>query len=211
LEPSEVNDNRRQFFFALSKMSASVLLATHWPQIAAAAHHAAEAAAAISPAFGFLSPGEAADVEAATARILPGGETPGAREANAAYFIDRALATFFADRAEAFRAGLQEFQGSFRAAHPGVASFARASSSEQIAFLTSVERSAFFDTLRTLTILGTLSSSRYGGNRQNAGWKLMGFEDQHVFNPPFGYYDRDYAGFEWPMGPPGPVGTAAQS
>jgi hypothetical protein len=24
----------------------------------------------------------------------------------------------------------------------------------------------------------------------------MGFEDQHVFNPPFGYYDRDYAGFE---------------
>ena len=23
----------------------------------------------------------------------------------------------------------------------------------------------------------------------------MGFEDQHVFEPPFGYYDRDYQGF----------------
>jgi hypothetical protein len=27
------------------------------------------------------------------------------------------------------------------------------------------------------------------------GWKLMGFEDQHIFTPPFGDYDRDYAGF----------------
>jgi hypothetical protein len=35
----------------------------------------------------------------------------------------------------------------------------------------------------------------YGGNRDAAGWKLIGFEDQHVFHPPFGYYDRDYPGF----------------
>jgi hypothetical protein len=27
------------------------------------------------------------------------------------------------------------------------------------------------------------------------GWKLIGFEDRHVFEPPFGYYDRDYPGF----------------
>ena len=24
---------------------------------------------------------------------------------------------------------------------------------------------------------------------------LLGFEDQHLFSPPFGYYDRDYPGF----------------
>ena len=28
-----------------------------------------------------------------------------------------------------------------------------------------------------------------------AGWKLLGFEDLHAFQPPFGYYDRDYPGF----------------
>jgi len=28
-----------------------------------------------------------------------------------------------------------------------------------------------------------------------AGWKLMGFQDQHAFTPPFGYYDREYTGF----------------
>ena len=55
-----------------------------------------------------------------------------------------------------------------------------------------------------LTVLGTLSSAQYGGNYQGQGWKLMGFEDQHIFMPPFGYYDRDYAGFV-------PYGTEAKS
>jgi hypothetical protein len=35
----------------------------------------------------------------------------------------------------------------------------------------------------------------YGGNRDGVGWKLIGFEDRHTFQPPFGYYDRDYPGF----------------
>jgi hypothetical protein len=39
------------------------------------------------------------------------------------------------------------------------------------------------------------SSPKYGGNYQGSGWKLIGFEDRHVFTPPFGYYDREYAGF----------------
>jgi hypothetical protein len=133
-----------------------------------------------------------------TAQILPSGKTPGAREAHAVHFIDRALATFFADRAPAFRAGLEALGHAFRARYPAAASFAQASESEQHAFLTSIELSAFFENLRMLTILGTLSASRYGGNFEGAGWKMMGFEDQHVFTPPFGYYDRDYAGFELP-------------
>ena len=44
-----------------------------------------------------------------------------------------------------------------------------------------------------LTIVGTLCAPQYGGNYENAGWKMMGFEAQHVFSPPFGYYDRDYS------------------
>jgi len=35
----------------------------------------------------------------------------------------------------------------------------------------------------------------YGGNRGGVGWKLIGFEDAHVFQPPFGYYDRGYPGY----------------
>ena len=46
-----------------------------------------------------------------------------------------------------------------------------------------------------LTLLGMFSLPSYGGNRGGVGWKLIGFEDAHVFQSPFGYYDRDYPGF----------------
>jgi hypothetical protein len=46
-----------------------------------------------------------------------------------------------------------------------------------------------------LTILGMFTSPKYSGNYQGAGWKLMGFVDQHGFSPPFGHYDAEYHGF----------------
>ncbi len=192
---NERNGTRRSFLFALGGLSTSAWLAASWNEIAAAADHAMHVATTAPATFGFLNPGDAADVDAITAQILPSGPSPGAREAHAVYFIDRALATFFADRAPAFRSGLEEFRRSFQKSHPTATSFAAASPTEQLAFLTSVERTEFFAAARVLTILGTLSSAQYGGNYAGAGWKLMGFEDQHVFMPPFGYYDRDYAGF----------------
>lgn len=186
---------RRSFLFALGGLSTSVWLAASWQEIAAAADHATHIATTAPATFGFLSPGDAADVDAMSAQLLPSGSSPGAREAHAVYFIDRALATFFAARAPAFRSGLAEFQRSFRNSHPAAASFAAASLTEQLDFLTAVERTEFFEAVRVLTIVGTLSLGQYGGNYAGAGWKIMGFEDQHAFSPPFGYYDRDYAGF----------------
>ena len=71
--------------------------------------------AAPAPAgFEYLNAADAADVEAISAQILPGGATPGAREAHAVYFIDRALATFLSRLAGEFRAGLTQFQAAFR-------------------------------------------------------------------------------------------------
>jgi gluconate 2-dehydrogenase gamma chain len=194
---SEQHLTRRNVLFSFGGLSASAWLASNWPNIAAAAEHAAHAATSVAPtSFEFLSAAEAADVDAMTAQVLPSGKTPGAREAHAVHFIDRALATFFADRAPVFRAGLGEVARTFRARYPATPSFAQASEGDQHAFLTSIELSAFFESLRMLTILGTFSASRYGGNFEGAGWKLLGFEDQHVFTSPFGYYDRDYPGFE---------------
>ena len=188
--------SRRGFLISASGLFTSAWLATNQAAIAAAATHAEHAAQSPGPAaFSFLSATDAADVEAIAAQILPSGKSGGAREAHAVYFIDQALATFFADRAAAFRGGLADFQRAFHAAHPGATSFATADSATQLAFLESVDRTPFFEGARMLTILGTLSSSKYGGNYEGSGWKLMGFEDQHIFEPPFGYYDRDYAGF----------------
>jgi len=189
-------ESRRGFLLSAGGWVTGAWLASNWSGIAAAANHAEHAAASPQDAsFTLLSAADAADVEAITAQILPSGKSTGAREAHAVYFIDRALATFFADRAPAFRKGLQDFQLAFQKAQPHAASFAAADSASQVAFLRTVDRSAFFENARLLTIIGTLSSAKYGGNYEGSGWKLMGFEDQHVFAAPFGHYDRDYAGF----------------
>jgi len=193
---NEQDDSRRGFLVSIGAAATSAWLASNWPAVAAAADHARHAAAVPTAAgHRFLSASDVQDVEAIAAQILPSGATPGAREAHAAHFIDRALATFFSARAPDFRSGLAQFQRAFRETHAAGASFAAASAPEQIAFLKSMDQTQFFASLRMLTILGTLSSSQYGGNFEGVGWKLIGFEDRHVFNPPFGYYDREYAGF----------------
>jgi hypothetical protein len=189
-------NSRRSFLLSTGGVLTSAWLASQWSEIAAAGQHAEHAAATPTPAgFDFLSAVEAADVEAIAAQIVPSGATPGAREAHAVYFIDRALSTFFSGWGGEFRPGLTAFQTAFRTANPAATSFAAASADEQIAFLKTVDRTAFFEGMRLLTLLGMFSSPKYGGNYQGVGWKLLGFEDQHVFTPPFGYYDRDYAGF----------------
>ena len=141
-----------------------------------------------------LSEAELADVDAITAQIIPTDETPGAREAGVALFIDRALATFFGRFAADFRSQLAAFRARCRAQYPDARSFAALTHEQQIAFLKQVERTPFFERGRLLTIVGMFAMPKYGGNRDGLGWKLLGFEDQHIFHPPFGYYDRDYRG-----------------
>jgi hypothetical protein len=187
--------SRRSFLLSGSGLVSSVWLAAQWPSIAAAAHHAEEAAGDAPAHFEFFSAAEGADVEAVGAQIVPSGATPGAREARAVYFTDRSLSTYFAALGPEYRKGLAEFQAKFHAAYPSAPSFAAANSDTQIEFLKSVDRTPFFEMTRMLTVLGMFSSPKYGGNYQGSGWKLMGFVDQHAFKPPFGYYDAEYTGF----------------
>ena len=147
------------------------------------------------PTFSFFRPAEAADVEAVTARIVPSDDSPGAREAGAVYFIDRALSTFFSRFAAEYRELLAGFQAAYRQRHPDAESFASLTAEQQDQFLKGVEQTPFFSATQTLTLTGMFASPSYGGNRNGAGWALIGFEDHHVFQPPFGYYDRGYAGF----------------
>jgi Gluconate 2-dehydrogenase subunit 3 len=187
--------SRRNFLLSSGGLFASLIAASHWPSIAAAAHHAEQISTAAAPAhFEFFSAADGADVEAVCAQIVPSGATPGAREARAVYFIDRSLSTYFSGIAPVYRPGLAEFQGKFHAANPA-ASFAAASPTDQTAFLKTADQTAFFGLTRMLTVLGMFTSPKYGGNFQGSGWKLMGFVDQHAFAPPFGYYDAEYKGF----------------
>jgi gluconate 2-dehydrogenase gamma chain len=169
--------------------------AIDWPQLAQAAHDAHRAAQGVPTGYQLLVAADVADLDALTAQIIPTDDTPGAREAGVIYFIDRALGTFMSQLAGDYRAQLAVFQAGVRRQHPDAASFAALTAEQQIAFLKTVDRTPFFETTRLLTLLGMFTLPVYGGNRDGIGWKLIGFEDAHVFQPPFGYYDRDYPGF----------------
>ena len=202
---------RRGFMRAGGGLLTSAWLAAHWPALVAAhaamTHQATSARPDTPPADGdappFFTPAEAADVAAIAAQIVPSGATPGAREAGAAHFIDRALATFFAALGPDFRAGLRAFETNFAATRStrnagnagSAGNFAVADPVIQAEFLAANERTEFFDSVRQLTLLGMFSAPKYGGNRDAAGWALLGFHDGHAFAPPFGDYDAEYTGF----------------
>ena len=193
---NDVEIARRSFIRVFGGTLGASCLALNWTEIAAAASHAAVTnAAGGTRTTSFLSPAEAAEVEAIAAQIIPTDSTPGAREAGVLWFIDRALTTFYASQAGAFRAGLTEFSSAVRTWRPDASSYAALPSAQQVEFLHTVDHAPFFESVRLLTIVGMFSMPAYGGNRHGVGWELLGFEDLHVFQPPFGYYDRDYPGF----------------
>jgi gluconate 2-dehydrogenase gamma chain len=189
--------SRRSLLHAIAAAMATAAAPLGWAQVAQAidqAHAAADMRGART--LSFLTAVEAADVEAVAAQIIPSDDSPGAREAGVIYFIDRALGTSLAQLASDYRADLLAFQSAYRGRLPSAASFASLTSGQQIEFLqTGGDQMPFFNTTRLLTLLGMFTRPSYGGNRNSIGWKLIGFEDNHAFSPPFGYYDRDYPGF----------------
>lgn len=162
-----------------------------WPDIAAAQHHAHESMASAAPRLESLDPGTAADVAAIANQIIPSDDGPGASEAGVIYFIDRALSTFDAGKREAYQRGLQEVNELRRKMFPNSAGIAALAREQQIELIRAIETSEFFELLRTHTVLGFLGSPSYGGNRHQAGWKYIGFDDRMAFEPPFGYYDAE--------------------
>jgi|SRR5579864_1145472 len=167
-------------------------IAANWPEILAAQQHAHIAAASKTPRLEALTTEQAADIEAIAAQIIPTDETPGAREAGVIYFIDRTLSTFHRDKKPLYIEGLKETQAKLKELFPHASQVAELTREQQIELLKSIEKSEFFELVRTHTIMGFFANPEYGGNKDKIGWKLIGFEDAFAFQPPFGYYDKDY-------------------
>jgi gluconate 2-dehydrogenase gamma chain len=192
----ENNNSRRSFLMQSGGALGAGWLAFHWPALSAAAAHAhAVAAGKADHTLKVLTQAQARDVEAITSRIVPSGDTPGAREAGVVYFVDHVHAGPYADLRDEFLAGLKEFHDDFARRNPGAASFADLDAAAQVTYLESIESTAFFGRMKLLTLLGLLALPTYGGNADKLGWKLVGFVDEHAWTPPFGHYDRDYPGF----------------
>ena len=161
------------------------------PAILATASVAAKAAEEQRP-FRVLLPIEATEFEAIAAQIIPSGDSPGAREAGVIYFMDTALADIESQILEPLRKGLKGLHADIRDTY-GTDLFASLGHNKQIKTLRSIEDTEFFDTVRFLTIAGMFCDPSHGGNRDRVGWELIGFEGPGGTQPPFGYYDADYA------------------
>lgn len=143
-------------------------------------------AAVQAPAAPFetLTDGEGATLQAVVARLIPADERgPGALEAGAATYIDRALAGPLAGSRDAYGAGLAALDRYAQAARG--ARFAALDAAEQDALLAAVEANAapefgpgaagFFNLVLTHTIQGTFSDPAHGGNVDFIGWRMLGY------------------------------------
>src|SRR5262245_52973703 len=89
----EKSSGRRRFLKSAAALGAVLPAgASAQTQPSHGGHEAPVSAGAKTPVYMYLTPPEAAFVEAAVARLIPADELgPGAKEAGVAYFIDRQL------------------------------------------------------------------------------------------------------------------------
>jgi gluconate 2-dehydrogenase gamma chain len=158
----------------------------------AAVHAAPLASAATTEAvpepqqepFETLTAAESDTLEAVVARLIPADENgPGAAEARAVHYIDRALTGPLAPSRAMYSAGLEAVDRYAEASRG--ATFRELSTEDQDAVLADMEANratgfslgsaAFFELLRTHTIEGTFSDPYYGGNANFVGWDLIGY------------------------------------
>jgi gluconate 2-dehydrogenase gamma chain len=141
----------------------------------------------------FLNDEDALTVAAFAERLMPGAPgMPGARDADVLNYIDLALAGAYADLQDFYRRGLAQLDAYCRETQQ--APFARLDAARQDAVITALEAGkatgfswptpqAFFNTLRTHTMEGMFADPVYGGNKDFAGWRLVGFPGaQPVFS-----------------------------
>ena len=153
----------------------------------------ARAQAVAREPFETLTAAESDTLEAIVARLIPSDENgPGAAEARAAHYIDRALTGPLAVSREAYSAGLEavnRYAETLRGTR-----FAELPPAEQDAVLKDMESNratgfsrdsaAFFELLLTHTIEGTFCDSYYGGNANFIGWDLIGYPGIRVVVTP---------------------------
>jgi gluconate 2-dehydrogenase gamma chain len=131
-----------------------------------------------------LTAAEMDTVEAVVARLIPSDEHgPGATEARAARYIDRALGGALSASRDAYTAGLAALDRHARASHG--AAFRDLPATAQDSVLRDVETgaatefgggsAAFFSLLLSHTHQGTFGDPYYGGNANFVGWDLIGY------------------------------------
>ena len=210
----KTNDGRRNFLIGAAAGGAVVAGAALVREAAEAPGNEGAQAGAEHDAHGpahdvalgaFFNAADAATVAAFVERIMPGAPgMPGASDADVLNYIDLALAGAYAELKDFYRRGLDQL-GALSQAQFG-SNFVALSEAQQDEIITSLEdgsaqgfewptAQAFFNTLRTHTMEGMFADPVYGGNKDFAGWRLVGFPGaQPTFTPAEMASSEAYAG-----------------
>jgi gluconate 2-dehydrogenase gamma chain len=142
----------------------------------------------------FFNHADAATIAAFTERLMPSApDKPGARDADVLNYIDLALAGAYAELQDFYRRGLASLDTHCRSTYKE--SFIHLTPEKQDEVIAALEAGnasgftyptakEFFGILRTHTMEGMFADPLYGGNRDFAGWKLVGFPGaQAIFSP----------------------------
>jgi gluconate 2-dehydrogenase gamma chain len=182
--------SRRQFLIESVAGLGGAWVAANYAGIIEAQAYVQQAANAGQPIkLAFFTEAQAAEIDAMAAQILPTDGTPGAREARVLNFIDRALVTFEKDQQQEYVKGLQELEAQTKKLFPSATKFSALTADQQTQVLTAMEKTPFFNLVRTHTVTGFFASPIHGGNYNKVGWKLVNYDDSLNHKPPFGYYD----------------------
>src|SRR5205809_4462406 len=173
----------------LKRIGAVVGIAAFVPRAFVQAQARSQGLAGLGNALVSLTTTEAETLRAVIARLIPADENgPGALEARADRFIDRALGGAIKNLRYAYSAGLEAIDNYNQS--PKGTPFSKLSASERDAILTAIEQNQangfaggsaqFFNLLRTHTIQGTFSDPFYGGNENFIGWDLIGYPGARI-------------------------------
>ena len=127
----------------------------------------------------FLNDDDALTITAFAERLMPG-----AREAGVPNYIDLALSGAYVDLQDFYRRGLMHLDAYCRKTHN--APFAQLPAAQQDQVIAALEQGkdtgftwpsaqVFFNTVRNHTMEGMFADPIYGGNKDFAGWRLIGF------------------------------------
>jgi gluconate 2-dehydrogenase gamma chain len=199
------NDVARREFLAGAALGASAVAGAKLLPEAAAAQTQAQHAEATNPTHAhthtdvdehgaFFNDADAETVAAFAERLMPGAPgKPGARDAGVLNYVDLALAGAYADLQDFYRRGLAQLDTYCGRAYGQ--SFVRLETAQQDEVIRALEdgkaseftwptAQAFFNTVRTHTMEGMFADPIYGGNKDFAGWRLIGFPGaQPLFTP----------------------------
>lgn len=184
----------RRAFMAAAAGAGGAFLVAGWPASAEAAERSFARALETGRArYKVLSQEEAADIITLSSIIFPSDGTPGAKEAGVVFFVDQSLATTGKRMKKPLLGVLAGVNAEVATRFPGKTRVAATTDAQQIELMTWIEKNKpeWFGMIKGLSVAGMFAMPSRGGNRNKAGWKLIGFKDQFSWQAPYGWYDAE--------------------